>query len=270
MRDFRDAKAMAHTLREALKLKSISVTHSESLELVAELLGFQDWNVLSARIQSEGRRTAAEASAPAASPADARLPTVPLRDIVLFPQMIAPIFIGRDASKRAIDHAMTSGNRILGVTQRRSIDDNPAPGDLYEIGVTASVIDLTALDDGTVRVIVKGLERAAIVRLTEGQFLAAEITAIEELRGPDAEAFALMRAVSDRFQTYRGARLGSRPFARFLHVPHTDDPGALADAVAALLLSVPIEWRQDLLETHDVIKRLEKVLALMETSQEAA
>ena len=137
--------------------------------------------------------------------------------------MIAPIFIGRDASERAIDHAMTSGKRILGVTQRRSIDDNPAPGDLYEIGVTASVIDLTALDDGTVRVIVKDLERAAISS-TEGQFLAAEITAIEELRGPDAEAFALMRDVSDRFQTYRGARLGSRPFRRFLHVPHTDDP----------------------------------------------
>src|SRR5215831_5522985 len=93
MRDFRDAKAMAQTLREALKPKSVSLTHSESLELVAKILGFHDWNVLSARIKSEHPpvaelATAAFMSGELAIPAGAWLPTVPLRDIVLFPQTI--------------------------------------------------------------------------------------------------------------------------------------------------------------------------------------
>src|SRR5437899_6368188 len=97
MRDFRDAKAMAQTLREALKAKSVSLTHSESLELVARVLGFHDWNVLSARIQSEHQPLATEPTAPIST--GARLPTVPLRDIVLFPKMVAPLFMGRESSK---------------------------------------------------------------------------------------------------------------------------------------------------------------------------
>src|SRR5467141_3292353 len=111
MRDFRDAKAMAQTLREALKSKSVSLTHSESLELVAKTLGFHDWNVLSARIQSEHQPPATkpttaipESTLPLAL-GGAGLPTLPLRDIVLFPQMIAPLFVGRDASKRAVERA---------------------------------------------------------------------------------------------------------------------------------------------------------------------
>ena len=94
MRDFRDAKAMAHTLREALKSRSVSLTHSESLELVARTLGFHDWNVLAARIQAGRPMAAATAAASASMPADSAVPVIPIRDIVLFPQMIMPIYVG--------------------------------------------------------------------------------------------------------------------------------------------------------------------------------
>ena len=104
MRDFRDAKAMAQTLREALKTKSVSLTHAESLELVAKTLGFHDWNVPSARIQSEHQRPVTEAAQPPIAATmvgknlrrGERLPTMPLRDLVLFPKMTLPLFAGRE------------------------------------------------------------------------------------------------------------------------------------------------------------------------------
>ena len=266
MRDFRDAKAMAQTLREALKAKSVPLTHSESLELVAKVLGFHDWNVLSARIQSEHQPPLTEATAVPPISTDARLPTVPLRDIVLFPKMIAPLLMGREASKRAVERAVAGDQRILAVTQRRAADDNPAPQGLYRVGVTASFIDRTTLHDGTIRLVVKGLERAAIVQWSEGQFLTAEVAPVEDSRGQEAEAFDLSRAVLEEFQAYRNASLSAGPYA---HLPYIREPSELADAVASFLL-VEIDRRQDLLETSDVIARIEKVRALMQADRQAA
>src|SRR5882757_2400486 len=94
MRDFRDAKAMAHSLREALKAKSVSLTRSESLELVARTLGLPDWNHLAAHIQSRPQQLVASGAAVVAS--GAAIPIVPMRDLVVFPQMVAPIFVGRE------------------------------------------------------------------------------------------------------------------------------------------------------------------------------
>src|SRR5215813_5152769 len=115
MRDFRDAKAMAQTLREALKMKSVSLTHSESLELVATLLGFRDWNVLSAAIQSEVQSAANPGSTIPATvrlAEESQLPTVPLRDIVPFPHLNVPLFAGRAKTIRAIERAMAKDRRI--------------------------------------------------------------------------------------------------------------------------------------------------------------
>jgi len=271
MRDFRDAKAMAQTLREALNAKSVSLTHSESLELIAKLLGFHDWNVLSARIASEHRPPA---SAPIALPpisVGARLPTVPLRDFVVFPNMIAPLLMGREKSIRALEHAMAGDQRILAVTQRRPADDNPAPQDLYGTGVTASVIDHTTLADGTVALSIKSIERAAVVHMTEGQFLTAEIAPFQELRGQDAEAFALMGTVLETFQAYHTWSPSTPGYLRMAHVrlANIREPSALADAVVPFLL-IDIARRQDLLETSDVIARLEKILAVMEAGRQAA
>jgi uncharacterized protein len=196
MRDFRDAKAMAHTLREALKAKSVSLTHSESLELVAKALGFPDWNFLAAKIQrSQPASAPSDAPIPeaglAAMRAGAVVPIVPMRDLVLFPQMIAPIFVGRDKTKRAIERALATDRRVLVLTQRRSADDDPALDALYSVGVTAGVVNCVTLADGTLKIVVSGLERAAVVRPTEEEFLAAEIAPCEESGSQTAEAVAL-------------------------------------------------------------------------------
>ena len=122
MRDFRDAKAMAQTLREALNVKSLPLTHSESLEVVAKILGFRDWHVLAAKIQaSHPTATEPGTSVPAtilrSIPAGTGIPIFPMRDLVLFPQMITPIFVGRDRTRRAVERAMSGDHRVLEVTR---------------------------------------------------------------------------------------------------------------------------------------------------------
>ena len=123
MRDFRDAKAMAQTLREALKGKSVSISHSESLELIARSFGLPDWNYLAAKIQASEAAPQLSVTPPvavaAAMPSGAGTPILPIRDLVVFPQMVVPIFVGRDKTKRAIERAMATDGRILVVTQRR-------------------------------------------------------------------------------------------------------------------------------------------------------
>jgi Lon protease-like protein len=274
MRDFRDAKAMAQTLREALKTKSISLTYSESLELIAKILGFHDWNVLSAnlgaRIASERDqapiRLHADIELPAASlPAGADLPVVPIRDIVLFPQMIVPIFVGREKSKRALGCAMAKDKRFLAVTQRQSGDDDPTPDRLFGVGVIASIIDLTPLNDETIRLMVKSLERVTIARFVEGETLAARLAPFPESRSEAGQADALISNVLERLQAYLNISLSSFPYTR---LTHTREPGALADAIAPLM-PIDIGERQYLLEIGDATTRLEKILALMKNDRRA-
>jgi len=276
MRDFRDAKAMAHTLREALKAKSVSLTHSESLELVAKALGFPDWNFLAAKIQhSQPAFASSEAPVPdaglAAMPAGAVVPIVPMRDLVLFPQMIAPIFVGRDKTKRAIERALATDRRILVLTQRRSADDDPALDALYSVGVTAAVVNCVTLADATLKLVVSGLERAAVVRPIEEEFLAAEIAPREESRGETVEAVALSGAVADAYRVYANLDYTAvpKPIQARLRLPNIEAPGLLADSVAPLL-SAGIDQRQQILEICDVVTRLEKILELLRAGQQAA
>jgi uncharacterized protein len=269
MRDFRDAKAMAQTLREALKTKSVSLTHSESLELVATILGFRDWNVPSATIQSEVQPPANPGSTIPARvrlAAENQLPTLPVRDIVVFPHLNVPLFAGRAKTISAVEHAMAEDRRILVVTQRRPVDDNPTAADLYGVGLTANVTDLIKLNDGTIKLLVKTLTRATIVRLVEDPFLTAEIAPFDESRGQDEEAIALSRAVLEALFAARNVGQISSVYDR---LQENKEPGTLADAVAAIL-TCDIRQKQDLLETGDVVSRLQKILALMKTDQQAA
>jgi ATP-dependent Lon protease len=273
MRDFRDAKAMAQTLREALKAKSVSLTHSESLELVARTLGFPDWNFLAARIQASRPAPAVPAAVRSTAGAivPVLVPVLALRDLVLFPQMVAPIFVGREKTKRAIAHATATGGRILVVTQKRATDDDPALDALYSVGVIASVIHNVTLVDGTFKLFVSGVERAAVVRSVEEEFLAAETAPVEETGGQTAEAAALFSAVLEAYQIWAKvdfSTLPEGPRAR-LFLPDIEDPGILADAVAPLL-QVSIEQRQAILETRDVVTRLKTILALLKAAQQAA
>jgi ATP-dependent Lon protease len=275
MRDFRDAKAMAQTLRDALKAKSIHITHGEALELVAKILGFHDWNVLSAKIKSEHQPTVIEPAALPPITAGARLPILPLRDIVLLPQMTVPLSVSRELSRRAVERAMAFDRRVLAVTQRRQADDNPSVQGLYHVGMTASVIEQTTFDDGVIRLMVKGLERAAIVRLAEGQFLTAEVAPVEESRGEEADAFDLSRTMLEELRAYWNANFSHPCHAdisdrRYARLSQIRQPGELADAVTAILASfhaIGIDRQQDLLETNDVISRLEKIITLLKAGR---
>jgi uncharacterized protein len=267
MRDFRDAKAMAQTLRDALKTRSVSLTHSDSLELVAKTLGFRDWNVLSAAI---------EASKPAESPLPATsdrpgnsavLPVIPLRDLVLFPQMVVPLFVGRDKTKLAIAHALANDAPLLVVTQRRSSDEDPALDDLYTVGVTAKVIQRVPLNDDTLKITVSGLRRAGLVRAVDGEFLAVEMTAIDDVRGEATEeTVALSREITETYQGY-----AKNPISRFLG--YIAEPGLLADTIVPLLqmlFPLGIDRRQQILETPDVVRRLEMILEIMKAARQTA
>ena len=268
MRDFRDAKAMAHSLREALKAKSVSLTHSESLELVARTLGLPDWNHLAARIQSSPSEPA---SSVATIPAGAGIPIVPMRDLVVFPQMVAPIFVGREKTRRAIERALTMDRRVLVLTQRRSADDDPQVEALYAVGVTAAVINCVTLTDGTLKLAISGLARAAVAKPVAEEYLAAEIAPIEESNGQTDKAVLLSRLVLDAYRMFANVDYSNVPLqiqAR-LHLPDIGDPSLLADTVAPLL-PVSIEQRQQLLETPDVIARLDAIFDLIKGAQQAA
>jgi ATP-dependent Lon protease len=256
MRDFRDAKAMAQTLRDTLKTRSITLTHSESLELVAKTLGFHDWNVLSAAIL---------ASQPETKPKNdgAAMPVTPMRDVVFLPQLLAPIFVGRDKTKKAIEHAMADDGRVFVVTQKRAEDDDPGFDALYSVGVIAHIIEPVELPNGNLRVKVSCSKRAVIVRQYTGDFLAADIEPIEETRAMTVEAYSRMREILDAYQGYSKAVVPP-----FLY-GHSQEPGVFAD-VAVQLLRLGIEKTQQVLEISDVVERLETILAWMKSGPAAA
>ncbi|CAN1503539.1 Lon ATP-dependent Lon protease, bacterial type [Caulobacteraceae bacterium] len=191
------------------------------------------------------------------------LPVLPLRDIVVFPHMVVPLFVGRDKSVRALEEVMRGDKQILLATQKNSADDDPAPDDIYDVGVVATVLQLLKLPDGTVKVLVEGKARAAVIRFTGREdFYEAETAAIEEDGGEEHEAEALSRAVAEQFENY--VKLNKKiPPEALASIPQIVEPGKLADSIAAHL-SVKIGDKQQLLEIFTVVKRLEKVFALME------
>jgi ATP-dependent Lon protease len=191
------------------------------------------------------------------------LPVLPLRDIVVFPHMSVPLFVGREKSVRALEEVMRGDKQILLATQRDRDQDDPTPADIFDVGVIASVLQLLKLPDGTVKVLVEGKSRAAVLRFTGTEaFYEAEATEIDEEGGEAHEAEALSRAVIEQFENYVKLNKKVPPEAQ-AQIPQIGEPGALADNIAAHL-AVKIGDRQQLLEIFNVVKRLEKVYALME------
>jgi ATP-dependent Lon protease len=191
------------------------------------------------------------------------LPVLPLRDIVVFPQGVAPLFVGREKSVRALEQVMRGDKQILLVTQRDREQDDPTPKDIYDVGVIANVLQLLKLPDGTVKVLVEGKDRAAVLRFTNREaYYEAEAAVVEEEGGEAHEAEALSRAVIEQFENYVKLNKKVPPEAQAA-IPQITDPGELADAIATHL-AVKISDRQQLLEIFNVVKRLEKVFALME------
>ncbi|MCZ8086532.1 MAG: endopeptidase La [Brevundimonas sp.] len=191
------------------------------------------------------------------------LPVLPLRDIVVFPHMVVPLFVGREKSVKALDEIMRGDKQILLATQKNSVDDDPAPADIFATGVLATVLQLLKLPDGTVKVLVEGKSRARLVRFTDrSEYFEAEAQPIADEAGEASEAEALVRAVVEQFENY--VKLNKKvPPEALSAIPQITDPSKLADSVAAHL-SVKISDKQALLEAISVPRRLEQVFGLME------
>jgi ATP-dependent Lon protease len=258
MRDFRDAKTMALTLRESLTTKAVTISHSESLELVSRMLGVADWNTLSALLQADRRESGNVAARPAA--AGISYPAIPIRDLVPFPAMSFPLFVGRKKTMQALDHAFERQREVVLVVQRESSVDEPGFDDIYDVGVLARLLELQRLPDGTSKVLTQAHRRVQIRRFVAeaGAFL-AEITDISE--GPIPDAPELIQKAVGRFEGYAAAHR--------IRIPQTwppleqiRDPGRVADVIASHM-ALPVRDRQELLATLDPVARLKRVDALM-------
>ncbi|HEU0043722.1 endopeptidase La [Sphingomonas sp.] len=190
-------------------------------------------------------------------------PVLPLRDIVVFPNMIVPLFVGRDKSVAALEAAMGADKEIFLVAQLDAAEDDPARADLHEVGVTATVLQLLKLPDGTVRVLVEGRARARIAELIEdGDYLTATIDAVEDEAVEGQEVEALMRSVVSQFEAYaKGNR--KMPAETAVQLGEIEDASKLADAVMANI-QVKVADKQALLVETNPQKRLEMAFALME------
>jgi ATP-dependent Lon protease len=190
-------------------------------------------------------------------------PVLPLRDIVVFPHMIVPLFVGREKSVRALEDVMKDDKQILLVTQKNAAQDDPSTADIYTVGTVGTVLQLLKLPDGTVKVLVEGGQRARIVRFVDNdQFFQAYAEPIPERSAARQEMAALARTVVGQFEQY--IKLNKKiPPEVLVSINQIEEPGKLADTVASHL-SLKIPEKQELLECDAVADRLEKVFGYME------
>jgi ATP-dependent Lon protease len=192
------------------------------------------------------------------------LPVLPLRDIVVFPHMIVPLFVGREKSVRALEAVMRDDKQILLVAQKNAAQDDPRAGDLYEVGTVSTVLQLLKLPDGTVKVLVEGGKRARVTGFKEtDQYFEAFATPIEESAGEAPELEALARTVVTQFEQYIKLNKKIAPEV-LVSINQIEDAAKLADTVASHL-NLKISEKQELLDTPSVSARLERVFAHMES-----
>ena len=190
-------------------------------------------------------------------------PVLPLRDIVVFPHMIVPLFVGREKSVAALEEVMEGDKQILLVTQVEASEDEPSPADIYQTGTVATVLQLLKLPDQTVKVLVEGGQRAKVSSFVEGDdFLRAQADFVEESPASGDEVEGLSRSVVSQFEEY--LKLNKKiPPEVLVSVSQIEDPAKLADTICSHL-NLKIADKQDLLETLPVMERLEKVFGHME------
>jgi len=192
------------------------------------------------------------------------LPLLPLRDVVVFPHMVIPLFVGRPKSIKALEAAMESGKNILLVAQKSAAKDEPSPDDLYEIGSIASILQMLKLPDGTVKVLVEGEQRATIHEfIDEKAYFTARATPIPADAEENHEVEAMKRALVAQFDQY--VKLNKKiPPEILTSLAGIDEAGRLADTIAAHL-PLKLEQKQEVLEMQDIGRRLEHLMSLMET-----
>ena len=191
------------------------------------------------------------------------IPVLPLRDVVVYPHMVIPLFVGRQKSIIALDKAMSAGKRILLVAQKTADLDDPQPSDLYKVGTLATILQLLKLPDGTVKVLVEGGERALVDRINVDDYFSAEVTLLNEAEHQDErEIDVLVRSIISQFEAY--VKLNKKvPPEILTSLSGIDEPGRLADTVAAHM-ALKLSEKQHILEIQDVMGRLERVLGIIE------
>jgi ATP-dependent Lon protease len=200
---------------------------------------------------------------PAIAKNSGMIPLLPLRDVVVYPHLVIPLFVGREKSVKALEIASEQDKQILLVAQKSPNKDEPEAADLYDVGTIATVLQMLKLPDGTVKVLVEGMHRARVIEFTEADgCFAARIERIDPASGNDSEIQALMRTVFTQFDQY--VKLHKKiPPEILTSLATIDDGGRLADTITAHL-SLKLEEKQQILEMFDIGKRLEHLLALLE------
>ena len=191
------------------------------------------------------------------------VPVLPLRDVVVYPHMVIPLFVGREKSIVALDKAMNAGKKILLIAQEKADLDDPTPDDLYDVGTLATILQLLKLPDGTVKVLVEGGERAQVDQLLVGDHFSASITLLtEEDRHDEREIDVLVRSIIAQFEQY--VKLNKKvPPEILTSLSGIDEAGRLADTVAAHM-ALKLNEKQKILEVRDVKVRLEQILTIIE------
>ena len=190
-------------------------------------------------------------------------PVLPLRDIVVFPHMIVPLFVGREKSVRALEDVMKDDKQILLVAQKNAADDDPSADEIYDVGTVSTVLQLLKLPDGTVKVLVEGGQRARITGFVENEeFFEAAAEFLPEEEGDEKELEALSRSVVSQFEQY--IKLNKKiPPEALVSVNQIDEFGKLVDTVASHL-ALKIAEKQELLEVESIAQRMERVISIME------
>jgi ATP-dependent Lon protease len=191
------------------------------------------------------------------------LPLLPLRDVVVFPHMVIPLFVGRPKSIKALEAAMEAGRQIMLVAQKAAGKDEPRADDMFEIGCVSSILQMLKLPDGTVKVLVEGIQRASTRDISDnGEHFVAESVPVAPQTETSPEVEALRRAVTQQFDQY--VKLNKKiPPEILTSIAGIDDPGRLADTIAAHL-PLKLEAKQSVLDLFDIAQRLEKLLELLE------
>src|SRR6187399_1625625 len=191
------------------------------------------------------------------------LPLLPLRDVVVFPHMVIPLFVGRPKSIKALEVAMEAGRQIMLVAQKAAGKDEPKPDDMFEVGCVSSILQMLKLPDGTVKVLVEGVQRATTHSVSDnGEYFVSEVTPVPPETEQKSEVEALRRAVTQQFDQY--VKLNKKiPPEILTSIAGIDDAGRLADTIAAHL-PLKLENKQSVLDLIDVDKRLEKLLEQLE------
>lgn len=190
-------------------------------------------------------------------------PVLPLRDIVVFPHMIVPLFVGREKSVQALEYVMHTDKQVLLLTQRSPSEDEPGPEELYHVGTVGTVLQLLKLPDGTVKVLVEGGARARVKKIkTDKPYMEAELETLSDTGGVSDELDALNRAVMTQFEQY--VKLNKKiPPEVIVSINQIEDPSKMADTIASHLV-LKIDQKQELLEVPSAFDRLERIYGIME------